>query len=511
MHSWVAGLAMVLASTVLVSRPVLVHAQQTPAPSQSDQLPSSTTDAQDEPRPQQPPSATQDPQGQPQAPAQDVAPPSGVLIPSEPALPLLSTGVRAVRSARPNRVYERPYRGMFGRSAVGPVRDGLALTLGASASYDDNLLAAQGGGVTRGTTPIGGYFAGGSAYLDYSRPGQRLTITAAGGSELRYYERFNDTNGSHFANGSLEFLLGRRSRFAVRQSVSLASLYRFAALPGLTEVVPDVEADAELSVDGRDRLATSTGASFMHQLTSRSRFSFDYGYRRANSESTLYDLDVTVAGGMYEHNVGRNGTLRLGYHHQDAKYGIDATTRHLVMHNIDIGGSYARPLSFSRRTFVRFTGGTDLISHQATSAVPPVQYFRLSGVAGLDHEFGRTWTAAATYTRGMQFVEGFTDPFFMDSTRVSLRGLLSRRVEFGATASYVDGRLQLRLVENPYTSYAGTARIGYSFTEAFEASADYAYYNYSFAGRGGLPGQFASRLGRHSFRVGIRYWLPLSR
>ena len=65
--------------------------------------------------------------------------------------------------------------------------------------------------------------------------------------------------------------------------------------------------------------------------------------------------------------------------------------------------------------------------------------FRFIGDATLNHEFGRSWTAAATYLRSVDYHEGFADPFLSDGVAGSVTGLLSRVLRFDGTVNYSFG------------------------------------------------------------------------
>ena len=180
------------------------------------------------------------------------------------------------------------------------------------------------------------------------------------------------------------------------------------------------------------------------------------------------------------------------------------------MNGLDIGGGYRRPLSFSRRTTVSFTGGFGVIT-QENLGVDPRRYIRATGNVGVEHQFKRSWTFLANYDRGVQFVELFPDPFFVTSATASVSGLLSRRLEFSARAVYANGQMQLNSTAgNDYRSSGVMTDFTYAFSAIWALSANYSYFNYDFGSRVALPPGLQQSQKRQSVRLGLRVWVPVS-
>jgi hypothetical protein len=81
----------------------------------------------------------------------------------------------------------------------------------------------------------------------------------------------------------------------------------------------------------------------------------------------------------------------------------DRSGRPRVLHNVQAGINYGRPLSISRRTSFSFSTGSAIAVRDDLSNpdAAPATTARLTGNASLTHELGRTWTARATYRRGL--------------------------------------------------------------------------------------------------------------
>jgi len=416
------------------------------------------------------------------------------------------TGVQEPAGATQPQDVQRPYRGMFGGTGVGPAQRGLAIQLGGYGGYDDDLLAAQSG--QTGGAGLGGSYGGGNGGILYNRIGQKLNITATTMSDGRYYSRFSRTTFSHSADVALDFALGRRTRVQVIQRAGTASLFRFGALPG-ADLGGERPAADDFGVSDLRRVSSDSSVQYNRELSSRSAFIANAGYRLSESPGSVYDLRVRTAGAAYTRQFTRATNLRIGYTYRESAYGGSGARRRSVVNGVDLGGGYRKPLSFSRRTTLNLTGGFGRVT-QENVGVQPVTFTRAMGTAGLQHEMGRTWTLLGQYTRGVQFIEVFPDPFFVDSAAVSLSGLLSRRLELSADVSYVNGQLQLNSTGNGYRSYGATSALSYALNESFALSLNYAYYNYDFGSRAALPSGLLRALERQSVRLGIRWWIPVS-
>lgn len=258
-------------------------------------------------------------------------------------------------------------------------------------------------------------------------------------------------------------------------------------------------------------MTSATGGTIRRELNSRSWLYAEASYLRTTADGTDFDRDTRRIGGGYSRQMTSRLTLNAGYDYYVSVYGDPQAGRRTIVNDVNLGVNYIWPLSFSRRTTVEFSGGTDRVTREGLGT-PSVDVLRATGSATVTHLIGRTWTLQGDYNRGLQFVELFPDPFFADSVTTSIDGMLSRRVEFRATAGYADGNLQVSSSGTPGTSRtttSATARVAYTFARAFEVAADYAYYYYDIGSAVELPVGMVPTLDRQTFRVNLRYWIPL--
>jgi hypothetical protein len=175
----------------------------------------------------------------------------------------------------------------------------------------------------------------------------------------------------------------------------------------------------------------------------------------------------------------------------------------VVNRNIEAGLGYARPLSLSRKTSASFGFGTTLYDGAQGTV------YRATGNATLHREIGQTWSASLGYKRGIGFLEGVTEPYFADSARFTLSGLIGNRIETIVAANYSTGDLGAVLQRNPFKTYSGTLSFRYGLTRLLGINGQYGYYHHDFEGAVLLPQGVVPVLGRHTVRAGLSVWLPL--
>jgi hypothetical protein len=240
----------------------------------------------------------------------------------------------------------------------------------------------------------------------------------------------------------------------------------------------------------------SSGVSY--SLARRSSLSADY--RLSHSGYTGADVRTQGVGGTYRLGITRYGTFNAGYHFLQADYPQIAGTPQLYrLHVIDVGGDYARSLSFSRNTTFSFMVGSAVIDREGSADV------RITGSANLNHELNRTWSLYANYFRGMTFVDGFGQPFFSDRISGGAGGALVWQLSLNASASYSRGSsTTTNLSSGGYNSYHGQARLQAPLTSLLSAFGEYFYFHYDYgAGVAVLTRGFAARTNRQGVRGGV--------
>jgi hypothetical protein len=408
-------------------------------------------------------------------------------------------------SAQPDPL-QRPFRGLFGSGSTDAnSSESLALDLSAFGSYDDDLLSDARQTRFPGSAQ-GGYFGGGSAQLSYARSGERSTFHAQGATTMRYHPDQRDLNApTVFAGLGFGVPFGTRTHVRVAATGFKAPRYQLGLLGSLA---PDVQAGDVLgdayTINRRDALGGSTTVSASQQLTTRTSFSANYGFR-------LVDYAVDATGNVAQHTAGAYvqrtltaySTARLGYQYRQHSLTIDGQP--FEEHNIVAGVDYSRPWSLSGRR-------TQLTLHPGWSLARLGGELRLraTGSAVLDHQIGRSWTAQLEYSRGLRSLDGLDVYAFADQARAGVSGLLGRRVDIVAGGAYLAGNYG-RGDTAGLRTYTGNFQMRVALTRILALYGRYHYYTYEFDRPELLPGWFSGTLERHGVRVGLTAHLPLIR
>ena len=117
-----------------------------------------------------------------------------------------------------------------------------------------------------------------------------------------------------------------------------------------------------------------------------------------------------------------------------------------------------------------------------------------------------------SYRRGLEYVAVLLEPVFNDAARLTVRGLITERVDFSASAGYVVGASVLQGNNSRFDTYTGTVRGRYSVNRSFALYAEYLYYYYNLHGQAALAPGLPSVFEQHGIRLGLMVWTrPVSR
>jgi len=218
------------------------------------------------------------------------------------------------------------------------------------------------------------------------------------------------------------------------------------------------------------------------------------------------------AGARFNYQLSTNAGLRLGYSYGAARYPNNPRFTVSGIHNIDAGLDYSRALSVSRRTHFSFSTGSSLFYAKQgviTGAARQLN-FAMLGTANLNHEIGRTWTAALAYQRSVSFNEGFLEPMLAHSVSGTVQGLISRRLRFDASTAFTSGAASGG-VSNDFDSFTAHTGLEYGFTRHLAGYVNYLYYRYQIPPGLTVDPRFPPSMSRNGVRVGVRTSIPLIR
>lgn len=394
---------------------------------------------------------------------------------------------------------------------------GLSLLLTGFGGHDTNVLADQaGGGSAFPQAQVPGEYGGGAGNVNYMWQRSRTTVMLGGFSTARYYTGLESPlTHAHSAVAGVSFGMGRSVQVSLRQSASYASFYRLSftprtiaplvggPLPGgsfgsIGDLPSPDQSLAELSTIG-----TASSAEVIQSLGSRTALRYYYDREQTNTASTRRRLLIQNVGASYRRQMTRYGGLRLGYGYQEADFhrGLVPPTQ---LHNIDIGWDYARPLSFSRRTNVGFSMGTQAFDREG------IMFYRFQGTGHVTHQMGRTWEISATYDRGIQFIELVDEPMNADTFRGHAAGLLAgRRLQLVLDSGYTTGQLSSVTTRRRLETISASSSLDWALGRQYTLFASYSFYQYNFDESVQLPVALLQATTRHSVHGGVRIWLPL--
>lgn len=350
----------------------------------------------------------------------------------------------------------------------------------------------------------------------YAWEGSRFQVAANGASGWRYFNERRDFRAlTHTAGIGARAGLWRGASIAANQTVAYSPSYLYALFPAATpaELGSAIPAGPNYSVRSLESLTYGTSLTFTQPL----------GRRRTGS--VLADLSVTdfhnpeqgrqdlrsrgVAGELRQ-PLSRNTAMTFAYRYRDGDFGFIQGAR-ATEHGLDVGWSYSRPLSLSRRAvFGIAIGGSTMNLSGASGPVSTTSDIRLlRSEATAGYQFRRTWTARGAYRRAFEYVPEFADPVAVDGFSALLQGLLSRRTELHVAAGYSSGKSALQRNNLMFDTYTGNIRVRYRVTSLLALYGEYLYYYYDFREQSALAPGLPRSLERSAVRAGLTLWLPL--
>jgi hypothetical protein len=414
----------------------------------------------------------------------------------------------------------RPYRGLFG-GPNDPTKKSLVLTGSLYVAYDDDIYAADAGTSTALSGPrTRGFYEGAQAGLAFNRPGDRVSFNANADLAVNHYQSRDDYSPNYRAAAGMGAQMTERSRLMVNGSFVYAPEYRLGLFVSPIALgIVDTPLDNPFDTVGADydlyRLKSyrsTLSVGYSQSIGRRSTLSAAYSAGLAHYVAS--DLDYFSQGGGvgFDHPLTRNMSAHLGYFYSTANYTDRSDVRPQPIHHIDAGINYGRALSISRRTHLSFSTGTALVATDSSplDSVGRDVNFRLIGNAALNHEIGRSWTAAVAYVRSVDYHEGFVDPFLSDAVSASITGLLSRSLRFDGVTNYSFGIVGFNS-DNGFYSVSTSAGLEYGLTRRLALYARYFYYQYRFDEPAALDPRLARALNRQGARVGLSASFPLVR
>src|SRR5262249_29050815 len=338
------------------------------------------------------------------------------------------------------------------------------------------------------------------AALRYTRVRGRRRLVASASDTIRYQPQRQDVLASTYQS-SLAFASppGRSGRLDLSQGVDYTPYYQlelFPMLPAEATQLPQAPS-SDYAISKQSAFTYATRAGFSHGVGRRSTLQFGYEFGSVRFADDARDLLTESASVRFTRHANRYTGFYVGAATRFGRYGrpdVGARTR---TEEVNVGLDVSR-----RRLSASAASGLSIIP------VGGATYYRVTGNAVLRAEVSRTWTAKLQYARGLRFVEALAFPFFSDSISVGVSGQPSRRLLIGASGGYSIGEVGVSSEGGAYGTYMGSGQLTVPLSRHYAAYSEYVYYHYRFTERA-LADAFPPLLGRHTFRVGLRLWMPM--
>jgi hypothetical protein len=414
----------------------------------------------------------------------------------------------------------RPYRGLFGGGVPSPYRGQMVdLSTSAFVGWDQPQdVVATPLGTSNDRTLVSGPFAGGSAQLDYTHPGDRFSFRGSGSAFTSYFSN-NDEDpwySSYAGFGDLGWRidLSRRTHIRLNESVYSSTDYnsRSTFLSSPSPIPPPTASEGfETALVHAPSLSSNSLIDLGQDFSTKSSMSVYYGYRVIHyfsDELLLHDTYTNSAGARYQHHITKNIGYHVGagYQHHSSSGDQPPTT----FYNIDAGIDYGRAISLTRTTTFQFAVGTTIAAGQAAGSDDPPfgnQRLYVVGNADLTQELGRSWLLNTYYRRQINYDTGLGQPSLYDIAGTQVSGLLSHRVDLAGSVNYQTARIGLE--NSNHDSWFATGQVRSAITRNLAAYASYYYALSDFDADVVLPPGVPRHIDRQGVRVGVTAWLPL--
>lgn len=404
------------------------------------------------------------------------------------------------------KVPERPLRGLFGGSWSQPT--GTALTISVFEEYANDLRAASDDYPVRSLLLRSGYFAGMRANLSYDRRTPQGTLALRGEGSGRYYPDLQEYSIPRFRS-ELDFMRytnrSRSARVRVGQRVDYAPYYSLPVPGSLVSPLLDrvgLGANREDHLVGRESYISNSDVSYSRDLTPRTSLSVDGGYRFTYSADPSFDVRDLRVGGHALHRFTPSFGLRSGYGYRVGTLPAGSITGTLRSQDVDFGMEYTRPLSKTRRASFVATSGAAVIEMGSQ------RMYRMTANGSVKYDTPDRWALQIDYDRGVQVIEGFTEPIFSDGVMARLSGLFGPRIEASVEVGGAIG--QIGEVGRRYHNVQAAAQVRYAFNRYMAVEVQGLSYQYDFEPGTTLIELMPRAMDRRGGRVSLVFWLPMT-
>jgi hypothetical protein len=405
--------------------------------------------------------------------------------------------------------------GVFGQDIAGAgAKTRLDFTATVVEGYDSDVPQSLLSTIDPSALDSGGFSSIVNASGTYGKKGANVDLGANFASTVRYYGELGAKNAGHSGGLGAQVRLPGRTTWLINQSAAYTPAYLYGLFPTGAVIEPGSQGTTapDYSVSDFNSYSYTTTTALRHSLTPRSSVAgtADFVYTDRQRESEQWrDVSAYSMRGEFARNVTRNTSLSASAQYRSGEFGYAGEGKSEEV-RLDLGLSYIRPLSATRRAAFHFKIGSaaaDIPQAVLSTQLIERQYLGVAE-AGIDYQFARGWEARGDYKRGLQYIVDLPEPLFADSFGGSVSGFLSRRIDLEMSGGYSSGASLLNQNSLQFDTYTADVRVRYGLNRTVALYGEYLYYFYDFRDGPQFRAGFAPGLTRNGVRAGLTLWMP---
>ena len=341
--------------------------------------------------------------------------------------------------------------------------------------------------------------------LGYGHATRQKSYEFSLGSVVPYSMEFRPDLISYAAAFQFSARFGRRNLLEIAEAATERPLDS-TNLAGYSMGLPGAASDALMngaSLTAARELRNDGSITLSHTISRRSTASVSFTHTSSRSDG-LATAGSQIGSVRLERQVSPSTSFHAGYGYGSTSFAT-ADVAAGRLHSVDLGVSFSRPLPFSGRTVFEMDTGSTILSDAESRKM------RLVLRGSLARDLARRWSSRIEYSRPMQFVAGFQDPFLSDALGLNVDGQLGRVWFLSIAGGIARGSVGFNTGAPQYDSYSTSVRIRRQIGRAWHVEAEAFSTRFRFAGTEPIGVSLPSNLERQGLRAGLSWSAGLFR
>jgi len=341
--------------------------------------------------------------------------------------------------------------------------------------------------------------------LGYGHANRQKSYDISVGSVVPYSTEFRKDLISYAGAFQFAARFGRRNVLEISESATDRPLDS-TGLTGYSSGLPGAASDALMngaSLTTARELRSDGSITLSHTISRRSTASVAFTHASSRSDG-LVPAGSQLGSVRWERQLSPSTGFHAGYGFGSISYATAESAAGL-RHDLDVGVDFSRPLPFSGRTVFEMETGSTILTDSAGSKL------RLVLRASLARDLARRWSSRIEYSRPMQFVAGFGDPFLSDTVGLSVDGQLGRAWLLSISGGAARGSVGFNTGAPQYDSYTTSVRLRRQIGRAWHVEAEAFSTRFRFTGTVPAGMTIPSKLERQGVRAGLSWSAGLFR